>query len=137
MAEDYYKLLGVERNASAEEITKAYRNLARKHHPDLNPDDKLAKSRFQEIQSAYDCLNDPAKRQKYDQFGANYEQMGGGVPRLREPAAGSPSILATYSAVPEASILVAFSVNLAVADDLDARRVEPMLRPKSPFRCER
>jgi curved DNA-binding protein len=78
MAEDYYKVLGVERNASPEEITKAYRKLARKHHPDLNPDDKTAKKQFQEIQSAYDCLNDPAKRQKYDQFGANYEQFGGG-----------------------------------------------------------
>ncbi|XZE36942.1 DnaJ C-terminal domain-containing protein [Pirellulaceae bacterium SH501] len=77
MAEDYYKTLGVEKTATAEEITKAYRKLARQHHPDLNPDDKGAKKRFQEIQSAYDCLNDPEKRAKYDQFGAGYEQMGG------------------------------------------------------------
>ncbi|MCU0712901.1 MAG: J domain-containing protein [Pirellula sp.] len=79
MAEDYYKVLGVERSASSDEITKAYRKLARKHHPDLNPDDKSAKSRFQEIQSAYDCLNDPEKRAKYDQFGSNYEQFAGGA----------------------------------------------------------
>lgn len=83
MAEDYYKVLGVERSASSDEITKAYRKLARKHHPDLNPDDKSAKKRFQEIQSAYDCLSDPEKRSKYDQFGSNYEQFagaGGGNP---------------------------------------------------------
>ena len=77
MAEDYYKVLGVERNASSDEITKAYRKLARKHHPDLNPDDKSAKSRFQEIQSAYDCLNDPDKRAKYDKFGPGFEQFSG------------------------------------------------------------
>lgn len=77
MAEDYYKVLGVERNSNSDEITKAYRKLARKHHPDLNPDDKNAKQRFQEIQSAYDCLNDPEKRAKYDQFGSNYEQYAG------------------------------------------------------------
>ncbi|XZE43079.1 DnaJ C-terminal domain-containing protein [Pirellulaceae bacterium SH467] len=77
MAEDYYKVLGVEKTASAEEITKAYRKLARKHHPDLNPDDAGAKKRFQEIQTAYDCLNDSDKRAKYDQFGAGYEQLGG------------------------------------------------------------
>ncbi|AMV34178.1 Curved DNA-binding protein [Pirellula sp. SH-Sr6A] len=77
MAEDYYKVLGVEKSASAEEITKAYRKLARKHHPDLNPDDAGAKKRFQEIQTAYDCLNDADKRAKYDQFGAGYEQFGG------------------------------------------------------------
>jgi DnaJ-class molecular chaperone len=80
MANDYYQVLGVERTATADEISKAYRKLARKHHPDLNPDDKNAKKRFQEIQTAYDCLNDPEKRQKYDQFGPNYEQMSGAHP---------------------------------------------------------
>ncbi len=78
MADDYYKTLGVSRSASAEEIAKAYRKLARKYHPDLNPDDTSAKKRFQEIQTAYDTLNDPEKRKMYDQFGPAYEQMGGG-----------------------------------------------------------
>ncbi len=78
MAEDYYKLLGVSRSASSDEIAKAYRKLARKHHPDLNPDDANAKKRFQEIQSAYDTLSDAEKRKMYDQFGADYEKMGAG-----------------------------------------------------------
>lgn len=84
MADDYYQTLGVTRTASAEEIQKAYRKLARKHHPDMNPDDAAAKKRFQEIQQAYDVLNDPQKRQKYDQFGPQFEQFqaapGGGQP---------------------------------------------------------
>ncbi len=79
MAEDYYKSLGVGRSASAEEIQKAYRKLARKHHPDMNPDDAGAKKRFQEIQKAYDVLNDPEKRKMYDQFGSGFEQMHGGA----------------------------------------------------------
>lgn len=73
MADDYYKSLGVSHSASQEEISKAYRKLARKYHPDLNQDDKNAKKRFQEIQAAYDCLNDPEKRKMYDQFGPEYE----------------------------------------------------------------
>ncbi len=77
MAEDYYKSLGVSRTASPEEIQKAYRKLARKYHPDMNPDDAAAKKKFQEIQKAYDTLNDPEKRKMYDQFGSAYEQMGG------------------------------------------------------------
>lgn len=78
MAEDYYKTLGVSRTATPEEIQKAYRKLARKHHPDMNPDDAAAKKRFQEIQQAYDVLNEPEKRKKYDQFGENFEHMQGG-----------------------------------------------------------
>ncbi len=84
MADDYYKSLGVSRTASTEDISKAYRKLARKYHPDLNPDDKNSKKRFQEIQTAYDCLNDPEKRKMYDQFGPDYEKFragpGGGGP---------------------------------------------------------
>ena len=80
MAIDYYKVLGIERTASAEEISKAYRKNARKHHPDLNPDDKNAKKRFQEIQQAYDCLNDPEKRKQFDQYGSDYEKFGGKNP---------------------------------------------------------
>jgi curved DNA-binding protein len=79
MAEDYYKTLGVERNASQADIQKAYRALARKHHPDMNPDDKSAKAKFQQIQSAYDVLNDPSKRELYDRYGSAFESVGAGA----------------------------------------------------------
>jgi curved DNA-binding protein len=79
MAEDYYKTLGVGRDASAADIQKAYRKLARKFHPDLNPDDKTAKSKFQEVQRAFDVLNDPSKRELYDRYGSSFESMGAGA----------------------------------------------------------
>jgi curved DNA-binding protein CbpA len=59
---DYYKTLGVSRTASADEIRKSYRRLARKHHPDLNPGDKAAEEHFKRVQEAYDVLSDPKKR---------------------------------------------------------------------------
>src|SRR3954471_404073 len=66
---DYYEALGVARAADAEEIKKAYRKLARKYHPDLNPGDKAAEERFKNVQEAYDVLSDSKKRQMYDQYG--------------------------------------------------------------------
>ncbi len=82
MAEDYYKTLGVSRDASAADIQKAYRKLARKFHPDMNPDDKTAKTKFQEVQRAFDVLNDASKRELYDRYGSSFESMGaGGGPR--------------------------------------------------------
>jgi curved DNA-binding protein len=71
---DYYKLLGVERNATAEEIKRAYRKLARKHHPDVNPGDKAAEQRFKEINEAQEVLTDVEKRKKYDQLGSQWQQ---------------------------------------------------------------
>src|SRR5437899_9360920 len=70
MARDLYESLGVSRTASDDEITKAYRKLARQHHPDRNPGDKQAETRFKEIQNAYDILSDKAKRANYDRFGS-------------------------------------------------------------------
>ncbi len=67
--QDYYKTLGVGREAGEEEIRKAYRRLARKHHPDLNPGDKASEDRFKKVQEAYDILSDSKKKQMYDQFG--------------------------------------------------------------------
>jgi len=66
---DYYKILGVPRNAQDEEIKKVYRKLARKYHPDLNPGNKESESKFKELSTAYDVLSDPEKRRNYDQFG--------------------------------------------------------------------
>lgn len=73
-AEDYYKTLGVPRGASDEEIRKAYRRLARKYHPDLNPGDKSAEERFKKLQEAYDVLSDSKKRQMFDQYGFYSDQ---------------------------------------------------------------
>lgn len=70
---DYYKVLGVEKNATAEEIKKVYRKLARKHHPDMNPNDKDAHKKFQGINEAYEVLSDPDKRAKYDKYGEHWE----------------------------------------------------------------
>lgn len=88
---DYYKILGVDKNASQEDVKKAYKKLARKYHPDLNPDDADAHRKFQEINEANEVLSDPEKRKKYDQYGENwkhadqfeaqqqqYRQYGGG-----------------------------------------------------------
>lgn len=70
---DYYKILGVQKNATAEDIKKAYRKLARKHHPDLNPNDPNAGKVFQQINEANEVLSDPENRKKYDQYGADWK----------------------------------------------------------------
>src|SRR6202035_4419752 len=78
--QDYYELLGVPRKAPVKEIRAAYRKLARKYHPDLNPGDKSAEEKFKQIQEAYEVLSDTKKRQMYDQFGFNVPGPGGGAP---------------------------------------------------------
>ncbi len=87
MAADYYATLGVARTASDDEIRRAYRDLARKYHPDLHPDDAGAKKQFQEVQQAFEVLNDPKKREQYDRFGPGFESMRGGP---AGPTGGGP-----------------------------------------------
>jgi curved DNA-binding protein len=89
---DYYSTLGVAKTATEKEVKQAFRKLARKFHPDVNPGDKSAEARFKEINEAYEVLGDPEKRKKYDELGANwrlYEQAGAGAPG-GNPFAGGP-----------------------------------------------
>ncbi|MCS7023327.1 MAG: molecular chaperone DnaJ [Bryobacteraceae bacterium] len=85
---DYYETLGVSRQASQEEIRKAYRRLARKYHPDLNPGDKAAEEKFKSVQEAYDVLSDERKRQMYDQFGFYSDQGFAGSGPGPQPGSG-------------------------------------------------
>ena len=90
MAEDYYKILGVSREASQAEIQKAYYELAKKYHPDKNPDDKTAKKKFQQIQAAFDVLGNQEKREMYDRYGSSFETRGAGGPQYTYTWGGSP-----------------------------------------------
>src|SRR5579864_635302 len=78
--QDFYEVLGVSKDAKADEIRKSYRKLARKYHPDLNPGDKAAEDRFKKVQEAYDVLSDVKKRQVYDQHGFYSDNIPPGGP---------------------------------------------------------
>src|SRR6478609_2079124 len=93
---DYYKVLGLDKNATQEDIKKAYRKLARKHHPDLNPNDKEAQRKFQQLNEANEVLSDPEKRRKYDQYGKDFKHVDESAgPRASHAGAGGGPF--TYS----------------------------------------
>jgi curved DNA-binding protein len=89
MAKDYYAVLGVGRGATEKEIKQAFRRLARRYHPDVNPGKKEAEARFKEINEAYEVLSDPEKRRKYDQFGEAWKQAGAFSGGFQGPFAGA------------------------------------------------
>src|ERR1700680_2016525 len=90
---DYYKILGVARTASADDIKKAFRKLARKYHPDVNPGDKKSEAKFKEINEAYEVLSDAEKRRKYDTLGPNWQEQFG-------PSASTTRRAYTYNGAP-------------------------------------
>ena len=87
--QDYYEVLGIKRDAKPEEIKKAYRRLARKHHPDVNPGDKSAEERFKLMTEAHDVLSDQKKRKVYDRFGQYSDNLGGRGGAGRTPGGGA------------------------------------------------
>src|ERR687889_574583 len=97
---DYYKILGVNKNATSDDIKSAYRKLARKHHPDLNPNDKEAHKRFQQINEANEVLSDPEKRKKYDKYGKDWQhsEQFEQARRQQRPFAGQEEY--TFSGAP-------------------------------------
>src|SRR5688572_27452790 len=86
---DYYKILGVKKDAKADEIKKAYRRLARKHHPDVNPGDKGAEDTFKDVQEAYDILSDEKKRKVFDRFGYYADNLDPDSPFATGAGAGA------------------------------------------------
>jgi len=94
---DYYKVLGLDKNATQEDIKKAYRKQARKYHPDLNPNDKEANKTFQQINEANEVLSDPEKRKKYDQYGENWKHAEEFEKARQSQAGSSPWENYTYS----------------------------------------
>src|SRR3989442_1170113 len=89
---DYYELLGVPRKATAKDIRAAFRKLARKYHPDLNPGDKAAEEKFKQLQEAYDVLSDSKKRQMYDQYGFYSDNLPAGGPGAAGGHGGGPDV---------------------------------------------
>ncbi len=89
MAKDFYETLGLSRSATDKEIRSAYRKLARKHHPDVNPNDRASETRFKEVNAAYEVLSDPDKRKKYDKYGDQWEHADQIEEMRRQQSAGS------------------------------------------------
>ncbi len=88
---DYYSILGVKKDSKADEIKKAYRRLARKHHPDVNPNDKVAEDKFKAVQEAYDVLSDEKKRKVFDRFGYYADNLDADSPFSSGPASSGPA----------------------------------------------
>ncbi len=119
--QDYYKTLGVDRKASDADIKSAYRKLARKFHPDVNPNNKEAEAKFKQINEAYQVISDPEKRKKYDELGADWEHGVSQEEMMRryaqqQRAAGAGGVVARILAVVAATSAISFRNFSAVVE---------------------
>lgn len=128
MADDYYQTLGVDRSASAEDVKKAYRKLARKYHPDVNPGNKAAEEKFKQVSAAFEVLSDTRKRKLYDEFGRTPRRLASTKRRRRpigptKPRPGAP-VPGAFPMAPRASTWVTSSATCSEAVAV-ARRAAP------------
>jgi DnaJ-class molecular chaperone len=129
---DYYDVLGVSKIAPADDIKKAYRKLARKNHPDVNPGDKSAEDAFKEINEAYEVLSDPEKRKRYDQLGSNWKAGADFTPPPGWESAGELSSVTLATSSAESAIgqdLVISSRACLETDGRSGRRKVPDAGP--------
>ena len=128
---DYYKILGVNKDASQDDIKKAYKKLARQYHPDLNPNDPDAHRKFQEINEANEVLSDPEKRKKYDQYGENWKHADEfEAQRTAEVRIGPPPAMMESSRISLSLCLVPAGVAVAV---LIMDSVDRITRPNCTY----
>ena len=136
---DYYKILGVDKSASQDDIKKAFRKLARKYHPDLNPNDPSAKDKFQEINEANEVLSDPEKRKKYDEYGEHWkhaDEFEARKKRGSKPVALEvPEVLADSVVAVRDSLMVTERIGIRPTVAVDSPEVMPVVSPISSNRC--
>jgi len=133
---DYYKTLGVDRNASQDEIKKAFRKLARQYHPDMNKGDSGAEEKFKEINEANEVLSDPEKRQKYDQFGTHWQQYERARPDLlildlNLPKISGFRLLELVRSESQVPVLILTAYDFAEAEEVARHRPDAFV--KKPF----
>lgn len=135
---DYYQVLGVDKKASQDDIKRAFRKLARKYHPDLNPNDATAKDKFQAINEANEVLSDPEKRKKYDEYGEHWKHADEfeAQKRAQQQAGASGDLAVPVLEVPVRDLVRTEAVRIGILPTArNFRAVMPVVSQTSSNRC--